>query len=83
MKKGRIGFSITFHQPGWTSVQNGNVKLFCYINKNFLIFLREDAHKKNIFLVVGPLRGGEGPPEPLEEKTFFSLKRNDRNLMNH
>ena len=34
MEKGQIEFSIAFQQPGWNSVQNGNVKLFCYINSN-------------------------------------------------
>ena len=37
------------------------------INKNNIVLLREDTHKKKVvFLVVGPLRGGGGkPPETL------------------
>ena len=34
MEKDRIGFSISFHQPGWNSIQTGNNQLFCYINSN-------------------------------------------------
>jgi len=32
----------------------------------------EDAHKKGVFLVVGPLR-----------KTTYQFKKNDQILMNH
>ena len=34
MEKGRIEFSLWFHQPGWNSEQNGIVKIFFYINSN-------------------------------------------------
>ena len=45
------------------------LKLFCHVFSlvaNNLVLLREDTHKKKvIFLVVGPLRAGEGgnPPD--------------------
>ena len=38
MEKGRIEFSLSFHEPGWNSEQNGNVKIFFYINSNCVFF---------------------------------------------
>ena len=52
---------------------------FFYLNldEDFFSFiprvLREDTHKKVGFLVVGPLRWGVKPPEPLRKKTHFFL----------
>ena len=46
------------------------------------VFLREEAHKKGLFLVVRLLRGGT--PEPLRKEHFFlSVKKNYQNLVNH
>ena len=47
--------------------------------------LREDAHKKVVYLVVGPLRGQGWSKTPIttKKKTFFSIIKNDQHLMNH
>ena len=45
MEKGRIEFSMSFHQPWWNSKQNGNVKTFFYINLN-CIFSKTIWRKK-------------------------------------
>ena len=38
--------------------------------------VREDAHKKSFFLVVGqPREGGGEPPEPLKKTLFYQLKK--------
>ena len=34
MEKGRIEFFILFLEPGGNSEQNGNVKIFFYVNSN-------------------------------------------------
>ena len=43
--------------------------------KQSIVSLREDANKKCIFLVVGPLRGGGGPPSALSKKTLFYQRK--------
>ena len=42
-------------------------------DKMILKSFREDAHKKSVILVVGPLRGGGDPPYHTEKNTLFSM----------
>jgi len=44
--------------------------------ENYLI--RKDTQRMRVFLVVGPqrgVRGGGGPPEPINKNTFFHQRK--------
>ena len=44
------------------------------ISARGIVSVREDAHKNNVFLVVGPLRGGGvKTPKPVRKKAPFSI----------
>ena len=43
-----------------------------YEGNDSLKYIREDTHKKGVFLVVGPLRGVK-PPKPHRKKKHFFL----------